>query len=387
VTLRLRAMVRQSLDGGEGASGMSQAERPRAYATLDGLRGVAALIVVTRHIGAILPQDPFPESFLAVDLFFLLSGFVIAHAYEARLLAGRKIGMSVLAFLRTRLIRLYPLYALGLALGLAAAVLQGLAKGAPGEGSFLLKAVVIGALMLPAVPPLPMGSSALDGPTWTLLPELVANMVYAAGLRRLGPRVLTAVVALGAAGLIACEARRGTLDGGWSVDAFPLVAARLGFSFFLGVAMFRLRPVRRVGPAAASACLAMVAGALMLHPPESVRRLYELLVVLVVFPATVWVAVHREPGALGAPLFSFLGLVSYAVYVLHAPLGALVAMALAAAGYPAQGPLAAVLFMLGVVLASALIDRLYDAPVRRWLSRRGRMCAPSRPLSAEPASS
>jgi peptidoglycan/LPS O-acetylase OafA/YrhL len=69
-------------------------------------------------------------------------------------------------------------------------------------------------------------------------------------------------------------------------------------------------------------------------------------------------------------VFGFLGLVSYAVYVLHAPLGALTGTALAAIGRPAQGPLVAAGFMLAAVLVSAVVDRLYDTPVRRWLSRR-----------------
>lgn len=362
---------------------MSDRERPRAYATLDGLRGVAALIVVTRHIGAILPDDPFPESFLAVDLFFLLSGFVIAHAYEARLAAGRPVGMSLAGFLRTRLIRLYPLYALGLALGATAAALQGLAAGAAPDAGFLLKAAGIGLLMLPAIPPLPMGSSTLDGPTWTLLPELVANLAYAAGLRRLGPRALAAVVGCGAVGLVACQAHYRTLDGGWSVDAFPLIGARLSFTFFLGVTMFRLRPKRRLGEGAAWACLAVLATALMFHPSETMRPFYELAVVLGVFPAIVWVAVHREPGAGAARLFGFLGLVSYAVYVLHAPLAALTGLALAAAGMRVHGPWAAALFMLAVVALSALVDRVYDAPVRRWLSGRRGGGAPERRLAAE----
>ena len=213
---------------------MSDADPGRAYRTLDGLRGVAALIVVTRHAGDVVPSELCPESFLAVDLFFLLSGFVVALAYEQRLLAGR----SLLGFMKTRLIRLYPLYALGIGLGLLARV----GSEGPLNAAFLVQATVIGLLMLPAVPPLPMGGSTLNGPTWTLAPELLVNLVYAALVRRLGRRVLRVIVALGAAGLVASETVYGTLDGGWSVDRFPLLAARLAFSFFLGVAMYRTRP-------------------------------------------------------------------------------------------------------------------------------------------------
>ena len=338
---------------------MSDAHHDRAYRTLDGLRGVAALIVVTRHARDVVPSDLCPESFLAVDLFFLLSGFVVALAYEQRLLAGR----SVLGFMKTRLIRLYPLYVLGIGLGLAARVVSG---GASNAG-FLIQATVIGLLMLPAVPPLPMGSSTLNGPTWTLAPELLVNLVYAALVRQLNRRALWTIVALGAAGLVASEAAYGTLDGGWSVDRFPLLAARLAFSFFLGVAMYRSRPPRRVGALAAWASVAALGLSLAIHPPEAVRRLFELGAVILVFPAIVAVAVRREPGRVGRAAFGFLGLVSYAVYVLHRPLGALAGVALARLHAAGPTSATAAAFLVAIVLTAALADKLYDQPVRRWL--------------------
>ena len=82
----------------------------RAFLTLDGLRGVGAFLVVMRHVPALFGPIRVPESFLAVDLFYLVSGFVVAHAYGARLKAGG----FLWDFFKTRVIRLYPLYALGL---------------------------------------------------------------------------------------------------------------------------------------------------------------------------------------------------------------------------------------------------------------------------------
>ncbi len=340
---------------------MSDAEPSHAYRTLDGLRGVAALIVVTRHAGDVVPGDLCPESFLAVDLFFLLSGFVVALAYEQRLLAGR----SLWSFMRTRLIRLYPLYALGLGLGLAARP----ASGGAVDIAFLVQAVGIGLLMLPAVPPLPMGSSTLDGPTWTLAPELLVNFIYAALVRRLSRVVLWGIVALGALGLVASEAVYGTLDGGWSVDRFPLLVARLAFSFFLGVAMYRSRPPRRVGALAAWACLAALGLSLAVHPPEAVRRVFELGAAILVFPAIVAIAVRREPGRVGGAAFGVLGAMSYAVYVLHQPLGTLAGLVLARLHGPDRPTVVtAAAFLAAMLLVAALADKLYDQPVRRWLS-------------------
>src|ERR1700722_12878203 len=103
-----------------GASGVDRGEK-RFFSGLDGLRGVAALFVAMRHI-SFFHNLGVHGGYLAVDLFFVLSGFVIANAYEARL-AG---GPSAPRFLVLRYVRLWPVYALGAGLGLIAAALQGL---------------------------------------------------------------------------------------------------------------------------------------------------------------------------------------------------------------------------------------------------------------------
>ena len=343
---------------------MTGQDPARSYRTLDGLRGVAALVVVTRHSSGIVPYDACPESFLAVDLFFLLSGFVIAHAYETRLRTGGWLA----GFMRVRLIRLYPLYTLGLGLGLVGAVASAAVSGHAPDAGFLLKASVIGLLLLPAVPPLPVGSSTLDGPTWTLAPELLANLVYAVAVRRLTARTLCIVVALGAVAVAVCEYRYGTLDGGWYVATFPVIGARLAFSFFLGVLMHRLKPQRRTGSLAAWACLSVLAAILAVKPPDGWGHAFEIAAVLAVFPALVWAALHREPGRGSGAVFGFLGAVSYAVYVLHQPMGVLTELALEhglGRGLPQWA--FGMGFMFFVVAAGALADRVYDRPVRRWL--------------------
>lgn len=72
------------------------------FASLDAIRGIAAIFVVTRHTGEYFGGYPFFNSFLAVDIFFLLSGFVIAHAYGKKLLSNT---ISNTDFFKIRLIR------------------------------------------------------------------------------------------------------------------------------------------------------------------------------------------------------------------------------------------------------------------------------------------
>lgn len=88
------------------------ASKHQRYVTLDALRGIAALAVVVVHIPMLfgLPQQL--SSGLAVDLFFILSGFVLEHAYGD----GLRREMSFSAFIRVRMIRLYPLYLIGVVL-------------------------------------------------------------------------------------------------------------------------------------------------------------------------------------------------------------------------------------------------------------------------------
>lgn len=98
----------------------------RAFVGLDGLRGVAAIMVVLFHAQGLNRVDlTFPSAYLAVDLFFMLSGFVIAHAYEKKL----KSGLSVWRFFKIRAVRLYPLYLFGTILSFAVAVYPAVSTG------------------------------------------------------------------------------------------------------------------------------------------------------------------------------------------------------------------------------------------------------------------
>src|SRR5882757_3316593 len=90
----------------------------RVFHTLDALRGIAAIGVVTFHMKQLFAPIAASGGYLAVDLFFMMSGVVLSHAYEGRFRAG----MGTFDFMRTRLIRLYPLYFLGTMLGIAVTV-------------------------------------------------------------------------------------------------------------------------------------------------------------------------------------------------------------------------------------------------------------------------
>jgi peptidoglycan/LPS O-acetylase OafA/YrhL len=238
--------------------------------------------------------------------------------------------------------------------------------------SKLAWAVGLGLIMFPSIPGPPTSGSALDGPIWTLFWELVANMVYAAIARFLNYALLIAIIVLGAAALIFAEFHLGTLDVGYNKTDQWAALARVGFSFFAGVLIFRLFGNQKKVDAEwmAWVCMAVLALAIGVTPPKGMGAFYELGVVLVGFPALAILATRYEPGRLTGRVFAYVGLVSYGIYIVHQPLGHLAPytfdhIAHVPRGWPAL-PYAIGFLAFLVALAGAL-DRWWDAPVRKAL--------------------
>jgi peptidoglycan/LPS O-acetylase OafA/YrhL len=92
---------------------VANARQGQQYDSLDGVRGLAALIVVLWHMPSPMQTLGPRSGYLAVDLFFCLSGFVLTHAYQGKI----KAGMSYLEFFKIRIVRLYPIFIFGIGLG------------------------------------------------------------------------------------------------------------------------------------------------------------------------------------------------------------------------------------------------------------------------------
>ncbi len=340
---------------------------------LDAIRGAAALIVVVRHTSYFFGWA-LPMSHLAVDLFFMLSGVVIANAYDARLQAG----LPARRFMLIRVIRLYPFYLLGSVLGLVPvlAARSGLAaQGLQGDLSWTLSAAV---LMLPTL----SGADLypLDTPAWSLFFELVANLFYALILRSLGGRLLSILILLCAAGLaLVLGVTPGhSLHGGFSPATMPAGAFRVGFSFFVGVALYRLGPGRRnvavsTGDSARMRALILVGvvvGLLAASPPAPLRAVYELVAVTVLFPLLIGLAMRCPLSGSGARWAAVLGTLSYPVYVLHVPVARTLNGVLAKGLHlPVEhwAPYGGLAFLALFLPACLLADRWYDGPVRARL--------------------
>lgn len=332
------------------------------------MRGVAALCVLLFHGPELVRPFSAVHGYLAVDIFFILSGFVIARTYERRL-AER----GVAWFLRERLIRLHPIYLAGLVLGIVVALLQFVTKANHTLSPATIGAAAVsGFFMLPSwLTDEKLKLFPLDYPAWTLFFELAINIVYAFTYRWWNVRLLAAVVALCAALLSYAAYDLGSLDHGalWN-DAWCGVA-RVGFGFPVGVLIYKLNVSFRV-PSWGSPLIVTAVAALLCASAHHV--LYDLFVVFVAAPVVVVLGAQCKTPRSLCSSYEFVGEASYALYALHVPLLAICLPLLKQkVGIELDVRVGAVVLAVFVV-GAFFVTRWYDAPVRRllkaWSTRR-----------------
>lgn len=341
---------------------------------LDALRGAAALGVLLFHArGLVLPKAALDHGYLAVDLFFVISGFVLARAHGAALAEG-----AARDFMRRRLIRLYPMVLLGLAIGALIHLAAGLDLATVG----LL--IVLGALFIPF--PLTLDVFPLNGPQWSLLWELVANLVYALIAPWLTLRRLVLLTLAGAVGHALLTLRFGTGSLGSFGGDWYGGGPRVIFGFFAGVLLARLAeqgrlrlPVLPVGALVLLALLALTAPV-----PQAWRAPYDLVIALAVFPLIVGSAAKAGATRL-QPLFDGLAGISYALYALHIPLlwgvRAMVAHQLTAGIPPQALGLAAMAIAVGLAIVVHVRFEPWAAARLKSLGRRPQSRSTSLPSS------
>ncbi|MBB6144775.1 peptidoglycan/LPS O-acetylase OafA/YrhL [Silvibacterium bohemicum] len=357
------------------------------FLLLDVLRGLAAVLVVGRHIPDTLNKSLVPfGSYLCVDLFFCLSGFVIAYSYQDRL-ADR---MDFSSFSLARLIRLYPLYFLGLLLGACfklmgiVLTLSGRQEVYPGPGllQHFISAFGMAVLFLPSFSTSRVAATpfSFNPPSWSLFYELVANFVFAMLVRRrlasnasvVGLMTLCLGV-LSVWSLIYAT----TLDNGVLPGTYSIGFARVGYSFFAGVLLFRIyRAGVRIeikGLSLILTTLVLLTGTgilLAIRVPKSIDGIYGLAMIGIIIPTIVWVAACCNVGDRFRPTAALMGEVSYPLYVIHMPLLFFVAAASKSRPGWALSPYTALLLIPMLCLLSFWISRNFDRPIRMALNRR-----------------
>lgn len=378
---------------------MPLASKPR-FEILDGLRGVAAVIVVAFHLFETYSDGPDKQilnhGYLAVDFFFVLSGFVIGYAYDDRW--GR---MTTWDFFKRRLIRLQPMVILGTLIGafwfyFGAAPGFELVMQTPWWKLFLI--MVLGCIMFPTPPSMDIRGwkeiNSLNGAQWSLLWEYVANIIYALVVRRFSRGVLAAMVLLSAlltidlamnidmTGLLQVrEYARYTVIGGFGLtpDQIYIGICRLLYPFFGGLLLYRMDKwrinIRRGGMLWCS--LAVVVTLVLPHIGGQTNAwangVYCALVILFVYPAIVAAGAGSPlTGHRTTAVCKFLGMISYPLYITHYPM---IYVQMNWAARHADAPLGTHVWVaVSILIASIAIAyasvKVYDIPVRAWLSEK-----------------
>ena len=363
------------------------------YEILDGLRGVAALLVVFYHIfeglsfaegGTLITT--INHGYLAVDFFFILSGFVIGYAYDDRF--GKT--MTLGNFFKRRLIRLHPMIIMGAVLGVVFYCLQGCVKwdGTHVATSMIMLALLCALFFIPATPGAGYDIRGngemfpLNGPSWSLFFEYIGNILYAVFIHRLSNKALTALVFLLGIGLawfaLFDVAGYGMIGVGWTLDGVNFLGGslRMLFPFSLGMLLSRnFKPVKVRGAFWICSivllilfCVPYIEG----NSPICWNGLFEAICILFIFPVLVWIgASGKTTDKHSTQICKFSGDISFPLYAVHYPVMYLFYAWLIDNKYYTFGevwPVALIVY-IGSILLAYLCLKCYDEPVRKWLSR------------------
>jgi peptidoglycan/LPS O-acetylase OafA/YrhL len=347
--------------------------RSSHFVSLDWLRGLAALFVFAMHVELSIGNGRmFSHGYLAVDLFFVLSGFVISHSYEISL---SKPG-GVRKFAVARFIRLYPLATLGSVVGILSWMIGRV------ETHYIFLVLAFQILLIPQ---LWQGSTLflLNSVHWSLMLEVLANIAHACCLRRLSTPVVTVVAFFGWLMIVASAWYWGSLSVGYARNNALGGVARLIFGYASGIALQRLRASGRMPDFRAAPVLVAALPLFLLVPgiPALDHWWFADVFVVTLLPGLVFVTLSGDVPASLYRAARALGDLSYPLYAIHLPL-LMAGMRAARFFWPtgAASFVAAGGVVFGLVGLALLTQRFYDVPVRRWMTvkfrtRRSRVSA------------
>ncbi|MBR6691649.1 MAG: acyltransferase [Bacteroidaceae bacterium] len=370
------------------------------YELLDGLRGVAAILVLFYHIfegfsfaelqnkagdGIITTLN---HGHIAVDFFFILSGFVISYAYDDR---WKK--MSTWQFFKRRLIRLHPMLIMGAVIGFLAFAFVGFERWNVNEEAtatgWVMIAMMLTMFMIPAVPGIPYevrGNGEmfpLNGPTWSLFFEYIGNILYALFMRRISTKLLTVFTVL--LGIAHAWFFIGNISGydmigvGWTIDEVNFWGGlvRMLFPFSMGMLLARTFKPRKIKGAfwICSITLTVLFSVPYIASTGSIslNSLYEFVCIALLFPVIVWIGACGSAGSgITSKANRILGDISYPLYIVHYPIMYVFYAWLIEKKYYTLGDCweTALLVVISSILLAFLCLKFYDEPVRRWLGKK-----------------
>jgi len=283
------------------------------FVALDALRGIAALCVMLHHAEQFYGHPGvFAHAYLAVDFFFMLSGFVISDVYAPRFAADLKLTRFMVA----RIKRLWPTLAIGVTLGALLALAHG------HQPIIILIDLVAGLSFMPILRG-GAGLFILDGVEWSLFFELVANLVHRLGLWRFSNRLLLFLSVASLCGLFTISAYNFGIGVGDRGVSFIAGFIRVAFPYLIGMLLQRMwqRGSRRlvvpvfipIVALPASFVLASIIG-------PSFAWIGEPMIVALLFPVIIWLGACAKMPPRYTQLSLLGGALSYPIYTIHLPL-------------------------------------------------------------------
>ncbi len=378
------------------------------YEILDGLRGVAALMVVIFHLSEAFSYDPvykhLNHGYLCVDFFFVLSGFVIGYAYEKRMTSGT---MSRWMFLKARLIRLQPMILISLLFGAALFYFQECNYYAGIAGAsvwYVIENMLLSFFMIPITPAFNVRANGemilLNIPLWSMVFEYIANVLFCLFVFKFGKKSLIALVGAFAVlladsalnmnlfGILNAHDYPLSLNAGWSctTEHFYIGLARVGYSFFVGLLLYRLMNRNTMptnthstsGIGRFALCSMIIIGVVCMDQIGGYEHplwdgIFNLTCTLVLFPMTVYLGAKTRVGSdKTRQVCDFLGRLSYPLYLMHYPLVYLFFMWIDThhdSSFSILAFTSVSIFLLSIAMAYASL-KLFDEPVRRWLTKK-----------------
>lgn len=285
---------------------------PQHFLTLDALRGIVALFVVVWHSPQFWSTLPFGYTYLAVDIFFVLSGFVIAHAYGQKL-QNKK--MSRWQFFKIRAVRLYPMYLVGLILGLIA-----YSMGAFSLDNWILLALIT-LFFLPTGFLPGQTLFAFNLPAWSLFYELVVNALYGFFHRFLSQKRLLLLLLVLGASLTFIALSKNKIDFGAIAGYKNIIIAffRSSFGILLGIFIYHFQyQIKRTPNGLVLIFVTALIGLLIVPRLTALDPLIDLLATFIIIPLGI-LALSKIQANKTGHLCSFLGKISYPLYAIHYP--------------------------------------------------------------------
>jgi len=355
------------------------------YDILDGLRGVAAIMVVWFHIFEAYATSHLDQiinhGYLAVDFFFILSGFVVGYAYD-----NRWGTMRTKDFIKRRIIRLHPMVVMGAIIGAIMFYFQGCSVWDVSKVTViaLFIATFLNMLLIPATPGNEVRGLGemfpLNGPSWSLFFEYIGNIFYVLFIRKLSTKALAVLVFVAGCGLatFAILGPLGDICVGFSLTGTEFTGgfSRLLFSFSAGLLLSRIFKLVNIKGAFWICSLSIVA---LLAVPRIggaehlwMNGAYDTLCCTVFFPLLVYLgASGKSADKYTTWICKFLGDISYPLYMVHYPFIYLYYAWVKNNNLTFQESLpGAAGVVIGSIILACICLKFYDVPVRRYLISR-----------------